>query len=205
MSAERLAELRVAAARPGRGGGDGRPRAHRGGGAGAAPGRRARSRDRLHRAPPRPAPPRRRDLVPGRPPRLRRTRSCFTTALREAHEEIGLDPGDVELVGALPPIGTFVTNYKVHPFVGRHPRRRPSSSRTRTRLRRCFASACPSCGEAFAMRRLVRMGRADPHAHLPDRRPPDLGRHRPDPGRAARPDRLAATLTVPGCEAPDEA
>jgi 8-oxo-dGTP pyrophosphatase MutT (NUDIX family) len=40
------------------------------------------------------------------------------TALREAEEEIGLEPGRVELLGALPPIGTFVTNYKVHPFVG---------------------------------------------------------------------------------------
>jgi 8-oxo-dGTP pyrophosphatase MutT (NUDIX family) len=41
-----------------------------------------------------------------------------TTALREADEEIGLSPGDVELVGALPPTGTFVTSYKIHPFVG---------------------------------------------------------------------------------------
>jgi 8-oxo-dGTP pyrophosphatase MutT (NUDIX family) len=40
------------------------------------------------------------------------------TALREAEEEIGLSPEQVEIVGALPPIGTFVTNYKVHPFVG---------------------------------------------------------------------------------------
>jgi 8-oxo-dGTP pyrophosphatase MutT (NUDIX family) len=40
------------------------------------------------------------------------------TALREAHEEIGLDPGDVELVGALPPVGTFVTGYRIFPFVG---------------------------------------------------------------------------------------
>lgn len=39
-------------------------------------------------------------------------------ALREAEEEIGLDPADVQLLGALPPIGTFVTNYKVFPFVG---------------------------------------------------------------------------------------
>src|SRR5215213_1432805 len=44
--------------------------------------------------------------------------SLLATALREAHEEIGLDPAAVEVVGALPPIGTFVTNYKVHPFVG---------------------------------------------------------------------------------------
>lgn len=41
-----------------------------------------------------------------------------TTALREAEEEIGLDPEGVEVVGALPPIGTFVTGYKVHSFVG---------------------------------------------------------------------------------------
>ena len=40
------------------------------------------------------------------------------TALREAEEEIGLSRANVEIVGALPPIGTFITNYKVHPFVG---------------------------------------------------------------------------------------
>jgi 8-oxo-dGTP pyrophosphatase MutT (NUDIX family) len=40
------------------------------------------------------------------------------TALREAEEEVGLPPSAVELVGALPPVGTFVTNYKIHPFVG---------------------------------------------------------------------------------------
>jgi 8-oxo-dGTP pyrophosphatase MutT (NUDIX family) len=42
-----------------------------------------------------------------------------TTALREAQEEIGLDPAGVELVGALPPVGTFVTGYRIFPFVGR--------------------------------------------------------------------------------------
>jgi 8-oxo-dGTP pyrophosphatase MutT (NUDIX family) len=40
------------------------------------------------------------------------------TALREAEEEIGLSRDDVELVGALPPTGTFVTGYRIHPFVG---------------------------------------------------------------------------------------
>src|SRR5215216_63988 len=40
------------------------------------------------------------------------------TAVREAHEEIGLDPAGVELVGALPPVGTFVTSYRIFPFVG---------------------------------------------------------------------------------------
>ncbi len=44
--------------------------------------------------------------------------TLLRTALREAEEEIGLPPDHVELAGALPPIGTFVTSYKVHPFVG---------------------------------------------------------------------------------------
>jgi 8-oxo-dGTP pyrophosphatase MutT (NUDIX family) len=44
--------------------------------------------------------------------------ALLDTALREAEEEIGLARDRVEVVGALPPIGTFVTNYKVHPFVG---------------------------------------------------------------------------------------
>ena len=40
------------------------------------------------------------------------------TALRETCEEIGLARDDVELVGALPPVGTFVTGYRIFPFVG---------------------------------------------------------------------------------------
>jgi 8-oxo-dGTP pyrophosphatase MutT (NUDIX family) len=40
------------------------------------------------------------------------------TALREAEEEIGLPASEVELVGALPPVGTFVTGYRIYPFVG---------------------------------------------------------------------------------------
>jgi 8-oxo-dGTP pyrophosphatase MutT (NUDIX family) len=40
------------------------------------------------------------------------------TALREAEEEIGLAAHDVEIVGALPPTGTIVTNYAIYPFVG---------------------------------------------------------------------------------------
>jgi 8-oxo-dGTP pyrophosphatase MutT (NUDIX family) len=40
------------------------------------------------------------------------------TALREAEEEIGLRPDDVELIGALQPTPTIATNYAVYPFVG---------------------------------------------------------------------------------------
>lgn len=39
-------------------------------------------------------------------------------ALREAHEEIGLDPGDVNVLGALDPMPTFVTGFVVHPIIG---------------------------------------------------------------------------------------
>jgi 8-oxo-dGTP pyrophosphatase MutT (NUDIX family) len=40
------------------------------------------------------------------------------TALREAQEEIGLDPAGVDLVGALQPTPTIATGYAVYPFVG---------------------------------------------------------------------------------------
>jgi 8-oxo-dGTP pyrophosphatase MutT (NUDIX family) len=40
------------------------------------------------------------------------------TALREAHEEIGLPIDAVEVVGALQPTPTIATNYAVYPFVG---------------------------------------------------------------------------------------
>jgi 8-oxo-dGTP pyrophosphatase MutT (NUDIX family) len=42
----------------------------------------------------------------------------IATALREAHEEIGLAPESVEVVGALQPTPTIATGYRVYPFVG---------------------------------------------------------------------------------------
>jgi 8-oxo-dGTP pyrophosphatase MutT (NUDIX family) len=42
----------------------------------------------------------------------------LATALREAHEEIGLPPEAVEIVGALQPTPTIATGYAVYPFVG---------------------------------------------------------------------------------------
>lgn len=41
-----------------------------------------------------------------------------TTALREAEEEIGLRRAVVQLIGQLPTVSTFATNYVIHPFVG---------------------------------------------------------------------------------------
>jgi 8-oxo-dGTP pyrophosphatase MutT (NUDIX family) len=79
------------------------------------------------------------------------------TALREAQEEIGLDPAGIEIVGALPPIGTFVTNYKVHPFVGLigdDLEFDPNPGEVETVL----AFNLDQLRAGFAMRRLVRRG-----------------------------------------------
>ena len=44
--------------------------------------------------------------------------ALIDTALREAHEEVGLPPDAVHVVGCLPPTPTFVTNYAIYPYVG---------------------------------------------------------------------------------------
>ena len=92
------------------------------------------------------------------------------TALREAEEEIGLDPERVELVGALPPIGTYVTSYRVHPFVGLIPDGldlRPNPAEVATVLN----FELEQLRGAYAMRRLVRRG-------VPVRTPTfDIDRH----------------------------
>jgi 8-oxo-dGTP pyrophosphatase MutT (NUDIX family) len=79
------------------------------------------------------------------------------TALREAEEEIGLSRDTVEIVGALPPIGTFVTNYKVHPFVGlieEGMRFEPNPSEVESVL----IASLDDLEAAYAKRRLVRRG-----------------------------------------------
>lgn len=43
------------------------------------------------------------------------------TALREAHEEVGLQPTAVEILAALEPLDTRATGFRVHAFVGRVP------------------------------------------------------------------------------------
>jgi 8-oxo-dGTP pyrophosphatase MutT (NUDIX family) len=43
----------------------------------------------------------------------------LATALREAHEEVGLDPSSVEILTALPVIETMATGFRVAPFLGR--------------------------------------------------------------------------------------
>ena len=81
------------------------------------------------------------------------------TALREAQEEIGLDPARVELGDALPTTGTFVTGYRIHPFVGRipHPAEldlEPNPAEVETVL----TFSLDVLREGYAMRRLIRRG-----------------------------------------------
>jgi 8-oxo-dGTP pyrophosphatase MutT (NUDIX family) len=81
------------------------------------------------------------------------------TALREAEEEIGLDPEAVEVVGALPPIGTFVTSYKVHPYVGRvGPPRGLGLEPSPAEVETVLTFSLEVLREGFGMRRLVRRG-----------------------------------------------
>ena len=83
--------------------------------------------------------------------------SLADTALREAEEEIALHPSAVELIGALPPIGTFVTNYKVHPFVGLidgELELRPNPAEVVSILH----LPLETLRRSYAMRRLVRRG-----------------------------------------------
>jgi 8-oxo-dGTP pyrophosphatase MutT (NUDIX family) len=80
-----------------------------------------------------------------------------TTALREAEEEIGLAPNDVELLGALQPTPTIATNYAVYPFVGLiEPGRtwRPSAAEVAAVLELPLRRL----REGYARRRLLRRG-----------------------------------------------
>ncbi len=45
--------------------------------------------------------------------------SLRDTAVREAHEEIGLPPDAIELLADLPPIETRTSGFRIHPFLAR--------------------------------------------------------------------------------------
>ncbi len=92
------------------------------------------------------------------------------TALRESHEEIALRPDQVEVVGAVPPVGTFVTSFRIQPIVGL------VAEDARTVANPDEVAAILTLGfddlvDSYAMRRLVRRG-------VPIRTPTfEIGRH----------------------------
>jgi 8-oxo-dGTP pyrophosphatase MutT (NUDIX family) len=78
-------------------------------------------------------------------------------ALREAHEEIGLDPSVVEIVGALPPTSTVVTSYKVLPVVGLVPASLAHELSPRE-VEQVIEIDLDELRSAHGMRRLIRRG-----------------------------------------------
>jgi 8-oxo-dGTP pyrophosphatase MutT (NUDIX family) len=83
--------------------------------------------------------------------------NLLATALREAHEEIGLPPDAVEIAGALQPTPTIATGYAVYPFVGMIAAGfewEPSASEVAEVIELSF----PALRAGYARRRLVRRG-----------------------------------------------
>jgi len=78
-------------------------------------------------------------------------------ALREAREEIGLDPGAVDVVGALPPTSTVVTSYRVLPVVGLIPAGL-AHALSPNEVERVIELRLDDLRAGYAMRRLVRRG-----------------------------------------------
>ncbi len=92
------------------------------------------------------------------------------TALRESHEEINLRPERVEVVGALAPVGTFVTSYRIQPYVGIVSGSEPLVANP-DEVASILQYGIDELVDSYGMRRLVRRG-------VPIRTPTfDMGRH----------------------------
>ena len=79
------------------------------------------------------------------------------TALREAEEEIGLPRAEVRLLGELPPVSTFATNYVIHPFVGLIPRG-PAWQVSPRRSTPCSSCRCDALRAGRTRTRMERRG-----------------------------------------------
>lgn len=79
------------------------------------------------------------------------------TALREAHEEIGLAPDAVEILGALQPTPTIATGYAIYPFVGLIDARRTWTLSPRE-VAEVLELSLTQVSAGYARRRLIRRG-----------------------------------------------
>jgi 8-oxo-dGTP pyrophosphatase MutT (NUDIX family) len=81
----------------------------------------------------------------------------LATALREAHEEVGLPPEAVDVIGALQPTPTIATGYAVYPFVGRIGAGfawKPSE----TEVAEVIELSLPALRAGYGRRRIIRRG-----------------------------------------------
>lgn len=79
------------------------------------------------------------------------------TALRETREEVDLSEEQIEVIGALAPVGTFVTSFRIQPFVGlvaaeAEPTPNPAE------VARILSFDVEQLVAGYGMRRLVRRG-----------------------------------------------
>jgi 8-oxo-dGTP pyrophosphatase MutT (NUDIX family) len=81
----------------------------------------------------------------------------LATALREAHEEIGLAADSVEVIGALQPTSTFVTSYSIYPFVGLVPAGSRWTAQA-TEVAEVIELPLPALRTGYARRRIARRG-----------------------------------------------
>jgi 8-oxo-dGTP pyrophosphatase MutT (NUDIX family) len=88
--------------------------------------------------------------------------SPVAAALREAHEELGIAPADVALVGLLEPVHTVVSNYLITPVIGRAARR---------------PAFTPNPAEVAEVIELPLAGLRDPAIHRTELRDTPWGRH----------------------------
>ena len=91
--------------------------------------------------------------------------SIREAALREAFEEVGLDPAAVRVVGALSPLYVTVSNFTIHPIVGIADAT-PPLQRSAAEVARLLPAPVAALAEPAALRRGTRW-RGDLHCEVP--------------------------------------